>query len=88
MFAVLCIVFVFVDSTEDDNNLATSTTAEDTAEPTKTDGDDQPAEERETGKKFKEKVIKTNIATTSDEPVSFKKRKTVSRNVRRRNDDD
>jgi len=43
--------------------------------------------ERTSGKKFKEKVIKTNIVTT-DEPVSFKKRKTKIRNMRKRDDDD
>lgn len=45
-------------------------------------------EERSSGKKFKEKVIKTNLAATTDEPVAFKKRKSKSRNMRKRDDDD
>eukprot|EP00111_Clytia_hemisphaerica_P000419 TCONS_00001187-protein len=40
------------------------------------------------GKKFKERQLKTSLATESDAPVAFKKRKFGNRNVRRRNDDD
>lgn len=49
---------------------------------------DKQGEEREKGRKFKEKVMKTNLATSSDEPVAFKKRKTARGNTRKRNVDD
>ena len=63
--------------------------------------EEQPAETTETsqdsgttpaepvaGKKFKERQLKTSLATESDVPVAFKKRKYRNRNVRKRNDDD
>jgi len=62
-----------------------------------TDGSEQTAEgesvppSRETGKKFKEKVLKTTLTsstTDESEPVMFKKRKSGSKNVRKRTSDD
>lgn len=46
---------------------------------------------RESGKKFKEKVLSSSLSistTTDSEPVTFKKRKSGNKNVRRRTDDD
>lgn len=43
---------------------------------------------RPIGKKFKEKVLATNLTTDSDNPVAFKKRKSGNRNVRKRNEDE
>jgi len=45
-------------------------------------------EARKLGKKFKEKVMKVSILAADGEAESFKKRKSVKRNVRRRDDDD
>ncbi|XP_057313679.1 WW domain-binding protein 4-like [Hydractinia symbiolongicarpus] len=70
-------------STENSGNNEVSDRSED-AEASEMKND----EERSSGKKFKEKVMKTNLAATTDEPVAFKKRKSKSRNMRKRDDDD
>lgn len=79
-FSMCCILYC---STENPGNNEVKEKIEDAEAPeTKND------EERSSGKKFKEKVIKTNLAATTDEPVAFKKRKSKSRNMRKRDDDD
>ena len=44
-------------------------------------------ENRQSGKKFKEKALKTSLGN-SEEVISFKKRRVKSRNVRRRDEDE
>jgi len=80
------------------NHQTDERTSTETSDPVaSTDGSEHTVEggsappSRETGKKFKEKVLKTTLtSSTADEsePVMFKKRKSGSKNVRKRTSDD
>jgi len=67
--------------------LPVDTPVEEVAETPEEGKSEQTEVVRESGRKFKEKVLTTHL-TSESEPVAFKKRKGAQRNVRKRNEDD